>query len=180
MDNAEYMRETRKWYKEHGICIRCRVNDVQPGHTRCLQCRFDENEEGRKRRDNWTPEQHEAEKARQRASAKRRYDERRAAGLCTKCGKRPPSHGKTMCPRCLSRNARNNLNYKRKHGALPSDMRGDGLYCSLCCKPVCNGEKTCPSCLVIKQKNVAKARERFLEIQHPWKQSNHNLFDEGE
>ncbi|MDE0390177.1 MAG: hypothetical protein OXI75_15880 [Rhodospirillales bacterium] len=38
-----------------------------------------------------------------RAGSKRRYEARTAAGLCVKCGRRPPAERRTRCETCLAR-----------------------------------------------------------------------------
>ena len=34
----EYVRETYRWYKAHGICVACHHRDAVPGRTMCPEC----------------------------------------------------------------------------------------------------------------------------------------------
>ena len=72
-----------------------------------------------------------------RANSRRRYEARTAAGLCVKCGRRPPAAGRTRCGACLARrNAaeRNQWQRRRARGACgkcgaPS---GGAALCGTC------------------------------------------------
>lgn len=88
--------------KEHGICARCRTADALPGHTVCEMClavinyeaqvRYIERIEGFvcPRCKSRLPAGRRlcpACRAKQDADARQRRADRRARGLCTKCGK---------------------------------------------------------------------------------------------
>lgn len=87
----QYTRERYSEYREHGICVTCGQNWVEPGYVRCKACiakywqqqkRYDPT--GEKRRE----------------QAKARWKARADAGLCVDCG-RPAEKGKRCCRRCL-------------------------------------------------------------------------------
>ena len=84
-------RELRQWYKEHGICERCR-GETMPGKTLCPDCL-------RKKR------QQTAKWRKAHPNAKTEwYMRMKAEGRCVICGEmaRP---GLTLCKKCAEREA---------------------------------------------------------------------------
>ena len=93
-----------------GCCTKCGRRPQEPDHTLCAEC-------GRKRRAADKARYHaakaqglryggkraETRRKTARAGSKRRYETRAAAGLCVKCGRRPPAAGRTRCEACLAR-----------------------------------------------------------------------------
>lgn len=82
-------------YKAAGICVTCGSNWVVPGRVRCKACAA-RDDAMRRRRDP------DGSAARERF--RRLRDTRRAAGLCTDCG-RPAKQGRVRCADCLRRRA---------------------------------------------------------------------------
>lgn len=80
---TEYMRGRRKQFKEAGLCAYC-GRPAQPGRTLCQACAI-----------------YEAKRSTLRIA------KRKADGLCTKCGKRPPEAGVKTCAECRERNKQN-------------------------------------------------------------------------
>lgn len=86
-----------------------------------------------------TDEQREQMRDRGRA----RYQERKAAGLCVRCGKRPPEAGKVRCWSCLENDARSH----RGHGRTPRILFDGIERCMTCGKSELQpGKKICPEC----------------------------------
>lgn len=92
------------------------------------------------------------------ASAKRRQA-RLDAGLCTRCGHRPPVDGATICARCgNARKAAERRQYETRKSA--------GL-CVKCAEPVPGGESRCAVCAAVdgerrdNLKKNAAARKRY-------------------
>jgi hypothetical protein len=52
-----------------------------------------------------------------RINHRRKRAERRAAGLCVRCGKPPEKPGSALCPKHAAVNRRNALNYQRRKRA---------------------------------------------------------------
>lgn len=77
---------------------------------------------------------------------KKRYAERKAAGKCVRCGKKPAEPGKVMCTMCRKKDAKRQMEKNRKNGALPRYMFGDGYHCATCGKDIDNGKKQCDEC----------------------------------
>lgn len=82
----------RKRCKKRGSCIKCGKMALM-GITLCLDCR--QKRINYKRKD----------KRDYREVSRRRRAQYAAAGLCRRCGKRPPGDDKTSCERCYSSNS---------------------------------------------------------------------------
>lgn len=89
--------------------------------------------------------------------------------------------GKQKCKLCAARHNRNRRQKRHELGlCIPHDMRGDGLHCARCCKPVCNGEKICPDCMD-KLREQAKRlneynREHNFECSETFRKMNAEYF----
>lgn len=101
-----------------------------------------------------TPEQREEHNAKIRA----RRAERRASGLCTACGKRPPDDGYHSCMECRLRWRRDKAKENRKKGILPKHMMNGVDLCQKCGKaPPVEPYKLCERCLASNRAHLAKA-----------------------
>lgn len=93
--------ELRQWYKEHGLCPRCK-EPSEPGRVYCKSCmaviraRQDMRDPGHEKRNAYSRER--------RAKLK-------AAGMCTYCGKNKAVDGQVLCPKCKKKNAESQLLY---------------------------------------------------------------------
>ncbi len=151
-----------------GACTRCGQAPAAPERTVCESC-------GKKRR--------EADRARYAAgkaagklyggrdpdakrrnartrSGKRQHD-RRDAGLCTRCGRRPPVESGTTCELCrMARRAAEREVYAARRSA--------GL-CGRCGEPTADGGSRCAPCAVLEaergspERKNAAARRRYAE-----------------
>ena len=83
MTSAQYMRARRAEFRARGGCIEC-GRPAQPGRILCKACAI----------------------YKSKRSAMR-IAQRKADGLCTKCGKRPPEAGVNTCAECRERNKQN-------------------------------------------------------------------------
>lgn len=104
----ELVKLRYKQKKDTGICVMCGKVPATPGRTYCAKCA-----EQRKKY-YYVPTPETAEKYRETARTynKARYERRKAAGLCTRCGA-PAAPGKTNCEECL-RNMRENMRRRRE------------------------------------------------------------------
>ena len=85
----------------------------------------------------------EARRKNARARARRRYHERRDAGLCVRCGEREPVEGSPSCERCHeARNARERAQWNARRAA--------GL-CGACGEPAPDGAARCDPCAAFQQ-----------------------------
>lgn len=116
-----YLRERYAALKETGICVVCGKNNAEKGHVRCWECSLDNAQRygktlERKDRDNRT------------RSEKRRllYEERKALGICVRCGKKSALKEYTLCQDCMEkrRSARSaGTSHKRRIAAMWQEMK---------------------------------------------------------
>ena len=92
---ARQKREKRKALSEMGLCHECGGEDylTQRGKPLCAACQRRRNRQMEDYRDS----------GRMAEARKRRRESRRAAGMCTKCGKNVPEEGHVQCTDCLVR-----------------------------------------------------------------------------
>nr|DAR38570.1 MAG TPA: nucleic-acid-binding protein [Caudoviricetes sp.] len=88
--------ESYNWYKAHHVCVRCRNASATDGFATCPKCRETMNENHRIRYAGLTPE----EKAERSEKKKAVREARRAAGLCTRCGREREDTNLLTCERC--------------------------------------------------------------------------------
>lgn len=149
----QYNRESRKFFKEHGLCQICGKNVPEPGRVTCSDCLQYNQEYQAMRRATDTPEERDARLEYLRTTGKARYEKRKADGLCTRCG-RKVEPGKTMCTECLI--------HRRK---MERERQGTGLrdYENLCTrcrkKPRMEGKKVCADCYPILVEHARHMRE---------------------
>ena len=154
-----------------GLCPKCGKAEPEPDRRLCRRC-------GEKRRAAdraryakakaaglaYGGGNVEARRKAARAKTKRRYDSRLAAGLCTKCGRRPPVEGSVSCGACkAARNARERVQW--------DERRASGL-CGVCGAPSPAGAARCDPCAAIQagrpsrklnvRKRYARRRARNL------------------
>ena len=91
-----------------GLCPRCGERPPAPERSLCGPCNDKRNRasrardarlraEGKLRRDPVREREYERERSRREAEA------RRAAGLCTRCGRQPAAPGRSSCEPCLEK-----------------------------------------------------------------------------
>lgn len=85
------------FFIKHGLCRVCGKNKSQPNSTYCEECSQYMYEYNKKRWED-NPEYCREMK---RKSEKKRYEECKALGVCTRCRKRKAEHGKVKCRMCL-------------------------------------------------------------------------------
>lgn len=94
--------ESYNWYKAHHVCVRCRNAPAVNGLVTCQKCRETMNENHRIRYAGLTPEQ----KAERSAKQKAVRETRRAAGLCTRCGRKREDKQLLTCEHCRKKDKR--------------------------------------------------------------------------
>lgn len=138
--------ELHDWYVQHGICVECGHENAAPSRKYCWACLEKNAERSMKYYYSMSEEQRQARKKKRNERLRKQYAERKAAGKCTLCGKKPAETGKAKCAACLTRKRKSSLNYKRRKGALPRILFGDGYHCVICGKDIDNGKKQCDKC----------------------------------
>ena len=104
-------REFRAAMKAEGRCMNCGAQDYLTlrGKPLCAGCQRRRNRQQKDYR----------ESGGMAEAGKRRRDARRAAGLCTKCGKNRPEEGHVQCTDCLVRDRM----YRRRQRAAMEKAR---------------------------------------------------------
>ena len=138
------------WYKEHGICIRCKQEQAQPGKTLCFEC--NEKEKARKRREYGRVREKRIERG------KKRYLLRKAQGLCVYCGKKKAVQGRVSCIECSITQRRYVAERNLRDVKLPKGMREELHICRYCDKPAVDGYYYCRVHLEAQRKTAEKMR----------------------
>lgn len=160
--HKKYTNESRKWFKEHGICPTCGKNELFGDENNCPECRAKKAEwmqKAREKNGDKISTQHNI-------SQNKRYHELIDAGICPNCKKRQASNGMRMCDVCHAklleqRRVRNGYYVRPKK----SERHTLGL-CAFCNNPIKPGYKVCEThyqkCLeIVHYENSIKARERL-------------------
>ena len=151
--NKLYHRENRKFFKAHGLCQVCGQNIPEPGRVTCSKCLQYNQEYNTMRRATETPEERERRLESLRTYGKSRYEKRKAAGLCTRCGK-PAKQGATMCTECL---LHRRLMDRARRDTYSRDYEN---LCTRCRKKHREpGKKVCKDCYPILVEMAANMRE---------------------
>ena len=148
------------WYKEHGICVDCHCEKAFYNRTKCAECLWKDAERQRERRKNMSPLQKQNTARNSSKNHKNLYYDRKTKGLCTKCGKHKAVLGITKCAECRLKYNRYMREFNRKtNDILPFELKGNGVYCSVCGKPVENiGSKFCNRCY---DNNIIKLKKAW-------------------
>lgn len=87
----------RDWYKAHGICPMCKVNNAFYNHVHCEECL----EKIALRNIKYKDKQSDYEENR-KGKRKQQREERKASGICTVCGSHKAQHGQ-LCTECWNK-----------------------------------------------------------------------------
>ena len=163
----EYERERSRREVEQrraaGSCVRCGRAPAVAGHAMCEPCAEQRRAHERARYASAKAEgklyggrKVETRRRIGRERSRKRDEIRRAAGLCTGCGRHPPVEGGASCESC--REAR-----RAAERALYASRRAAGL-CGSCGGPTTDGDSRCAPCAVAEtarypRKNAARREE---------------------
>ena len=164
----ERSRRERAARLADGLCTACGTAPAAPDRVRCEPCL-----EKRRASDRakyaagkaaglkYGGADPDAKKRAGRARSKRRQKARIEAGLCIRCGKRPPAEGGTTCRPCRDRRqAAERQKYERRRAA--------GL-CTRCGAPAINGLSRCTPCAIVEEashdpeRKNARSRKLYAE-----------------
>ena len=151
-----------------GTCIRCGKHPAAPDRSSCEPClekrRASDRAKyaaGKARGLKYGGSDPNAKRRAARAKSKRCQKARREAGLCIRCGKRPPVEGGTTCTPCREkRQAAEKLRYDRRRAAG---------CCIRCGGPVLDGLSRCARCAAIEdagkcpEHKNARSRKLYAE-----------------
>lgn len=133
-----------QWLKMHGICVACGQKDAFPGYVRCPECIEKAEEASRKC---WADDEKRIRYNKHGAERhKELIQERKANGLCPRCGK--VVKGKYVyCDRCREKH---NASRRAKNMRRPGEHfreRIEAGICMYCGGELVPGYKLCESCL---------------------------------
>lgn len=150
-----------------GLCLTCGRHPPAPGLKSCEVCGEKRRKADRARHakaklagKRQGGEDLEVRRRKARATAKRRYLARLAAGTCTRCGKHPPVEGGLACERC---GGARRAGEQEQYGT----RRATGA-CGKCGAPATDGGACCARCTKSAAKRARKktknARNRRLYV----------------
>lgn len=149
MKHNEKTNADRKWYKENGICPRCRKNTLFSDENMCPECSakmYEANIRSIKRLGREHCNYINAE------SRRKNYAKRVELGICTRCGKRQADYNFKTCGICRNKTK---LYKQGKYGKPSRSERVQIGLCYFCDNPVKDGYKVCEKHY---QMNLEKAR----------------------
>ncbi len=164
----ERTRREREERRARGICIRCGERPAASDRASCEPCLEKRREADRAKYAAgkaaglpYGGADPDARKKYARARSKRRQKARTEAGLCIRCGARPPVEGGTTCAPCREiRQAAERRQYRER--------RDTGL-CVRCGGPVFDGLSRCAPCAVAEdasrdsERKNARSRKLYAE-----------------
>lgn len=157
-----YDKERYEFYKAHGICVICGQETAKKTSVKCGKCTATSVDYARIKYHSMAEEEKKEKLKKDVQRIKSTREQRKVAGLCTTCGKRPPKEGRLQCEACLARYRGYCEKSRRKRGVLPKDMVFDKSRCCRCMRevPLVSGKKMCPECY----KKAVKQMENALSF----------------
>ncbi len=160
-------RETAARQAE-GLCTKCGKEPPVTGRSSCEPCLEKRREAGRVRYaagkaagKPYGGANADAKRRTARAASRKRQKERQQAGLCIRCGKRPPVEGGTACTPCRERRQQAE---RRRY----AERKAAGC-CTRCGRPAFDGLARCGPCAAIEaasrppERKNAASRRRYAE-----------------
>ena len=169
----KYNAERRQFLKEHGLCVWCGKEKAQKGKVLCIQCAIKGSERFERKYYSLTVEERNVRNQKGHELTAKKRQERKEQGLCPRCGHKA-INGSVLCLDCRIKARKNSLKYRRGHGAIPFQMRGNG-YCYHCCKPIEDGGKLCSECYERDVEKAAGMRAKGSKTQS-WQDDNKIVF----
>lgn len=131
--------------RDNGLCVRCGKELGEDDESYCARC---------KSLVSWY-------RSHPKRDYKARYREDKEKGICTRCHKRQARPGRITCIECALRQKRYSAERYAKGNHTPRWMKGDGVHCTTCLKPVeTPGAKLCNRCLANAYRACEIMRER--------------------
>ena len=128
--NLERFHQRTDERRAAGLCLKCGAVPPAPERTLCEPCLEKRRvadrartarlrAEGKPRRDRQRTKQYERERSR------RQHAERKAAGICTKCGRAPARPERTLCEPCAERHRDRACRIALSVGRVKTEAGGD-------------------------------------------------------
>ena len=164
-------KEYYDFYKAHGVCVTCGQEKAEKGRVRCWRCLIYRREKALESRNKCSEEKRQDFLSVQREKAAIARAERKEKGLCPNCGRERLNKAYVLCEKCRASAKKSEEKKRRRIGMMPNDLRGDGIFCAVCLKPVeTEGAKLCNRCAVNCSINGKKAKAAQDNTNHPWRQ----------
>lgn len=164
--------ETRRFQKEHHICTRCGKRKAEAERTYCVECTIKRMEEDNNRiRKPLTA----SRKERAKELRRKKYAERKASGICTRCGKHQPVKGKTRCIDCILFDKKRFKNKKECPNLDRSEYPSYGM-CYICGEAVRESGKLCEKHYIAACEAIIYGKSLQNNKEHKWKKHNNALF----
>lgn len=147
----------REYRKKIGICVRCGKHEAEPHKTLCYECI------GKEQDLYYASPRTDKERERDRDKKRELAGERRAKGLCHRCGKRESYSGE-MCEKCKAYLRR----YRNKHRRdITRSERPSYGICYICGKhPTMKDKGVCDECY----------QDRLKTLPAMWDNMNNEYF----
>ena len=159
--NNKESKEDRKWYRENGICPRCRKNIILGTENVCPECSAYAYEITMNSRERLGKEHYNKV---HKEWSKRTHHEMIQKGICTRCRKRKADYGYKTCGICREKGRK----YKRvKYGKPDRSERYKQGLCYFCDNPIKDGYKVCEKHykMNVEKSLSQKAKEARRELQ---------------
>ena len=159
--NNKESKEDRKWYRENGICPRCRKNIILGTENVCAECSAYEYEVNMNSRERLGKEHYNEV---HKEWSKRTHHEMIERGICTRCRKRKADYGYKTCGICRDKGRK----YKRvKYGKPDRSERYKHGLCYFCDNTIKDGYKVCEKHyqMNVEKSLSQKSKEARRELQ---------------
>ena len=159
--NNKESKEDRKWYRENGICPRCRKNIILGTENVCPECSAYAYEITMNSRERLGKEHYNKV---HKEWSKRTHHEMIQKGICTRCRKRKADYGYKTCGICREKGRK----YKRvKYGKPDRSERYKQGLCYFCDNPIKDGYKVCEKHykMNVEKSLSQKSKEARRELQ---------------
>lgn len=167
LDNYYYL-------KSLGVCTRCGREDVFPGHVCCPSCMEKQQKKNRDYYHRLSDEDRELRRKKKNEYDKKRYQQRKAEGLCVACGKK--AFKGIFCIECYVKNKKKNQKRAQKKkietGGDPRELRTEKGLCRFCEEPALPGHRLCEKHYSIAVESARHARQ----FNQYWRKENQLLF----
>lgn len=167
MCNVCNRTQNRKIYQSLGICPICRTEKLFGDEKECPECRADRVNAV----SDWRMRNRASSNAYANSYHRKTYAERKARGICVRCGKRAALSGKTHCGIC--RDKHNSWqNEKKNTSGIPRVERVAYGLCYFCGEPLDREGRSCTKCAERNRANLAKVDKS----NNPWKIPTNSLY----
>lgn len=176
---SERARKNYQYYKKVGICTKCKKEKSMPNKTICEDCSEKKRKYDKKRSDE--RKRNPEKRAEHNAKKRQYYWDRKAAGMCTRCGSKPAKYG-TVCYECYIKRLRRDRETcerqkrERHERGLISEIRRQNGECLQCGVSLSDTDKEqeyklCQECRIRIAEYAKKGAEN-----NPFRKGNRLIF----